>query len=123
MRPTTMLLFLLIALTLPVGIAIADDSQPVGSVVGLDVNTDSADFYLQYHGRLFVNTDGNLAEYRWGGTSCGTRTLTEDQLALLQRALHHKKMTIAPRTQDGQGNSVCLVGFQLVEKKNLKLFP
>ena len=123
MRTTTRLLFLFIALSLPMGAAIADDTQPLGSLVGLDVNTTSADIHLQYHGRLFVNTDGNLAEYRWGGTSCGTRILTEDQLALLQRALHHKKMTIEPRTQDGQGNTKCLVGFLLVEKKNLKLFP
>lgn len=57
------------------------------------------------------------------GMACGSRVLTEAELAVLQRALNHKKMTIEPRTQTGQGDAKCLVGFNLVEKKNLKLFP
>ena len=106
------------------GAARADDIKPAGSLAGLDVNTGLADTYLQYHGRLFVkNADGNLDEYRWGGTSCGTRVLTEDQLALLQRALNTKKTTIEPRTQDGQGDAKCLVGFKLADRKNLALLP
>ena len=95
-----------------------------GSLVALDVNTPSADTYLQYHGRLFVkDADGNLGEYRWGGISCGSRVLTEDQVALLQRALNNKKMAIEPRTQDGQGIVKCVVGFILAERKNLALVP
>ncbi len=106
------------------GTALADDTGLVGPVVALSTNTNSADQYLQYHGRMFVkNTNGALDEYRWGGTSCGSRTLTEAELAMLQRALERKNMMIEPRSQDGQGQTKCLVGFTLVEKKNLKLFP
>lgn len=124
MRSTTIVASLLLALTFHAGTATADDAGLGGSVVGVDVNTDKADLYLQYFGRLFVkNSDGDLDEYRWGGTSCGSRNLTEEQISMLQRALHNKKMTIQPRSQDGQGNTKCLVGFLLVEKKNLKLFP
>ena len=106
------------------GAASADDTGLVGSVVGLAVNTTSADTYLQYHGRMFVkNVNNTLDEYRWGGTSCGSRVLTEEHVATLQRALNHKKMTIEPLSQTGQGDAKCLVGFTMVEKKNLKLFP
>ena len=115
---------LILSALIAAGAARADDTKPAGSLAGLDVNTGSADTYLQYHGRLFVkNADGNLDEYRWGGVSCGSRVLTEDQLALLQRALNNKKMTIEPRTQDGQGISKCLVGFKLADRKNLSLLP
>jgi hypothetical protein len=72
---------------------------------------------------LVKNSGGTLDEYRWGGSSCGTKVLTEEQVAALQRAQNNKKMTIEFRTQDGQGGSKCVVGFKLVEKKNLKLFP
>jgi hypothetical protein len=115
---------LILSTLITTGVARADDTNSVGSLVGLDVNTSSADTYLQYHGRLFVkNADNTIAEYRWGGTSCGSRVLTEDQIAMLQRALTSKKMTIEPRTQDGQAIIKCLVGFSLAEKKNLALLP
>jgi len=75
------------------------------------------------HGRLYVkNTNGALDEYRWGGASCGSRVLAEAQFAALQGAQNNKKMTIQPTSQRGQGNVKCLVGFTLVEKKNLELF-
>jgi hypothetical protein len=102
----------------------ADDANPVGSLVGLEVNTASADAYLAYHGQAFVkNEDGSVEQYRWGGISCGSRVLTDEHLAMLQRALTSKKMTIEPRTQLGQGDAKCLVGFTLAEKKNLGLLP
>jgi hypothetical protein len=102
----------------------ADDVGLVGSIAGLDRNTPSADLYLQYHGRLFVlNSGGTLDEYRWGGTSCGSRVLSDAEFAALQAAHNNKKMTIQPRSQDGQGDANCLVGFMLVEKKKLTLFP
>jgi hypothetical protein len=123
MRRKLGIVTILLTLILSAGAATADDIGEVGSIVSLDVFTTPADTYLQYHGRMFVKrSDGVLDEYRWGGTSCGSRTLTEGQWAALQSALNHKKMTITPTSQDGQGPSKCLVGFSLVEKKNLKLF-
>ena len=102
--------------------AIADDVGEVGTLVGLQVNTTLADTYLQYHGRAFVKVaDGTLDEYRWGGTSCNTKVLTENQVAALQRVLDNAKVRIQPLSLPGQGQIICLVGFTVVQKSALKL--
>lgn len=81
---------------------VGEDVGAIGSVAAVDVNDDSGDLYLQYHGRIFVRkSDGTLDEYRFGGTSCGTRVLNEQQIAMLQRALDNKRARIVPRSQDG----------------------
>lgn len=124
MRRTIGILGFFSSLVLLVGAASADDAGLRGSIVSLELNTVSADTYLQYHGRMFVrNEDGVLDEYRWGGTSCGSRTLTEPQFLALQAAANKKNLLIDPRYQLGQGDVECLVGFNLIEKRNLKLFP
>lgn len=115
---------LLAAITLVAwtGIATADDVGGTGTLVGLQINTSASDTYLQYHGRGFVkNVSGGLDEYRWGGTSCGSRTLTEPQMAALQAALDNPKVRVQPLYQNGQGQSLCLVGVTLVPKAALKL--
>jgi hypothetical protein len=118
------LVVLVSALMLVASAATADDVGLIGSVARLEMNTSSADTYLQYHGRMFVkNENGTLDEYRWGGTSCGSRVLVDAQFAVLQAAQNNKKMLVEPLSQDGQGNTKCLVGIRMVEKKNLKLFP
>jgi hypothetical protein len=100
----------------------ADDVGQYGTPVALQVNTVASDTYLQFHGRLSVKAaDGTLGEYRWGGTSCGSRVLTDAQVAALQRALDNNKMRIKLLTQDGQGSTICVVGFQIAPKSALKL--
>jgi hypothetical protein len=122
MRKTIPALFSCFALTFSATLASADDVGTPGTLAALQVTTDSADTHLQFHGRLFVkNVNGNIDEYRWGGTSCGSRTLTEEQTATLQRALHSKQVHIRPLHQDGQGQTICLVGFTLLPKQSLKL--
>ncbi len=105
--------------------AVADDVGVVGTPVGLSVNTPVGDTFLQYHGRLFVKAvDGTVLEYRWGGSSCGSRVLTDAQVAALQAALNNNKMRIQVLTQDGQGLSKCVVGFTAAPKSAVKLvFP
>jgi hypothetical protein len=118
------ILTLVSVLTVGAAVANADDVGLGGSIASLELNTGSADNFLINHGRMFVkNSNGALDEYRWGGQSCGTRVLSDAQFAALQAAQNNKKMTITPLSQMGQGNTKCLVGFTLVEKKNLKLFP
>lgn len=99
----------------------ADEVGTRGTLAALQVNTDSADTFLLFNGRLFVsNLNGNLDEYRWGGASCGSRVLTEEEVATLQRALHSKQVYIQPVYQIGQFPT-CLVGFTMIPKKSLKL--
>ncbi len=108
-------LSVVVTLAVP-SIASAEALGPKGTITALETNTQSADMYLAYHGRMFVMTGSKgattTAEYRWGGTSCGTRTLTEAQVAMLQRALE-SGTPITPRIQDGQGDLKCIVGFTL----------
>jgi hypothetical protein len=95
--------------------AIAEDLGTRGTIVSLDIRSTSADAYLSWHGAMFVRAggkNGSTTEYRWGGVACGSRTLSDPQLAMLQRALD-TATPITPRFQPGQGNSNCLVGFEL----------
>jgi hypothetical protein len=122
MRTTTRFLVFFSTLIFCAGPASADDIGGVGPVAALQINTTSADTYLSYHGRAFVkNSVGGLDEYRWGGVSCGSRVLTDAQVAALQGALDNKRMRIEPISQAGQGPAICLVGFNLVLKQYLKL--
>jgi len=126
MRATIGYLTAALALILSPGTATAgaDLTGTLGSVAALELYTNSADAFLAYHGRLFVvDADKNLVEYRWGGTSCGSRVLTDAHFEALHRALDNKKMMIEPTYQLGQADQKCVVGFHLVPKKNLKLFP
>jgi hypothetical protein len=114
-RPRLALAVLAAALAIP-SLAAADTEAPAGYIAHMDVNQPSADQYLLYHGRMLLASGGKnsvtIAEYRWGGTSCGSRTLTENQVAILQRALE-SNTRVTPRYQGGQGSTKCLVGFQL----------
>jgi len=102
--------------------AVADEVGAVGTVVGLEINDDSADTYLTHHGRMFVmNADKTLTEYRWGGSACGTRVLSDTEVASLHRALDGKQMRIQPRYQLGQADIFCVVGFTLAPKKAVSL--
>lgn len=113
-----------LAATLPIATsALADDTGSAGAIVRLERNTIHSDIYLAYHGRVFLRgLDGVVTEYRWGGVACGNRTLTDGEFATLQAAQSNKKMLVHPLTQLGQGNSKCIVGIHLLEKKNLALF-
>lgn len=97
--------------------ALADELGTKGTVASLEVNMPSSDAYLQHHGRIVVVSGHNKpkassAEYRWGGTACGSRTLSEAQVTMLQRAVE-SGTPITPRFQDGQGSTRCLVGFTI----------
>jgi hypothetical protein len=84
----------------------ADQIGAAGYIDTMEVNTASADAYLQFHGRLFVAVNKqSTTEYRWGGTSCGTKTLTEHQVMVLTHALDNG-LKIVPRWQNGQGRAV-----------------
>ena len=96
----------------------ADEDAQRLPLVFLEINTLIADTYLQYHGKaLTMVSSGIYEEFRWGGASCGSRTLSEQQVAALQGALDNPKVKVAFRYQYGQGEATkCVVGFSLARK-------
>jgi hypothetical protein len=106
---------LALALALPASVlASGDQAGAEGRAKTIEVYTPSADTYLQYHGRIVIAAGKTSTEYRWGGTSCGTRTMTPEMVALLVDAVRNQDATlITPTFQNGQGSSKCLVGFAL----------
>jgi len=115
-----MIALLAVATTLLGGVAwAADVTGPAGAVLSVEVRTVSADLYLQFHGRLVVqqSIDDMAVEYRWGGTSCGSRILTASQLGYLMDLAAAPYMMIEPFYQDGQGQTICLVGFKAFNTK------
>lgn len=107
----------LLAVAMP-ATALADETGSAGSVQIVEINTPSADTYLQYHGRVIVKTGkANTAEYRWGGTSCGSRTVDADLVQVLIQASRNADVVVTPRFQAGQGDVKCLVGLTVTEKR------
>lgn len=107
------LAFLLAALAVS-SLAMADEEGNKGTMTSLQINHSTSETYLAYHGRMTVSEGkGVSAEYRWGGASCGSRTLPDNLVAMLQRALE-TGAPIEPRYQLGQGGSKCLVGFTVM---------
>lgn len=105
---------LAVCLLVAPAIASADESAAQGIAWDLQVVTPSADTYLQYHGRLLVMVGATAEEYRWGGTSCGSRTMSEDNVRMLAEAVS-KGLLLTPRFQTGQGAAKCLVGFSVIK--------
>lgn len=106
---------LALALAIPLTANAADATGPEGQAKTIQINTPSADVYLQYHGRVTVTSGKKTAEYRWGGTSCGSRTMSPEMIELLVDAVR-ENVRITPIYQDGQGTTKCLVGFTLKDK-------
>ncbi|MFO7565502.1 MAG: hypothetical protein R6X02_22865 [Enhygromyxa sp.] len=117
MRIAAFLPALALALALPVVAHAADQSGTAGVANRIDVNSPSSDAYLQYHGRLFVISGTTSTEYRWGGTSCGSRTMTPEMIALLVDTVRQGDLKIQPTYQAGQGTTKCLVGFSVQAKQ------
>ena len=111
-RTTLALLSVLVAV--PSTALAAENVGTVGRISDLQVNMPSSDAYLTYHGRTFIKNGNNVEEYRWGGAACGSRTLTEGAVMMLQRALD-SGLRVQPRWQPGQGTSRCMVGFTFAD--------
>lgn len=90
--------------------AFADEVGTSGVAASIEVLTPSADTYLQYNGRVVLVVGTTQEEYRWGGTSCGSRTMSAANVQALVTAVR-KGAVITPRFQIGQGTTRCLVGF------------
>ena len=111
---------LALALAIPVTALAADEKGAEGKVKSVEVNAPSSDGYLQFHGRVFVSGGKTTTEYRWGGTACGSRTLSPEMVNLLVDSVRAEDVRIVPNFQDGQGSAKCLVGFTIKHKENNK---
>jgi hypothetical protein len=100
----------LCSVVVPSSASAADAEGVPGIAWDLQVLTTSADTYLQYHGRLVLLVGATPEEYRWGGTSCGSLTMSEDNIRLLKESVR-EGLTVTPRYLPGQGDLKCLVGF------------
>lgn len=107
---------LALALTIPFTAYAADEKGSEGRAKTIEVNAPSSDSYLQFHGRVFVTSGKTTTEYRWGGTSCGSRTMSPEMVELLVGAVRAEDVRIVPSFQDGQGSTKCLVGFSIKRK-------
>ena len=105
--------FLLLAPAVLGGEVHADEIGLAGFVQNIAVKTVSADTYLQTHGELVILQTSNeqLTTYRWGGTACGSKVLTDAQLSYLMDFASAPYMVVEPIHKPGQGDSKCLVGF------------
>lgn len=109
---------LALAITIPATAFAADKSGSEGRAKTIEVNAQSSDSYIQYHGRLFVTSGKTTTEYRWGGTSCGSRTMSPEMVQLLVDIVRDRdEIRISPTYQDGQGSTKCLVAFSLKNKE------
>ena len=103
------------ALAFP-AIAHAADQTGEAGTVRLEVLSPSAEAYVQYHGRVFVTSGKRTLEYRWGGTSCGSKVITNEMVTgLAEVATGSSK--IAPIYSSGAGSNKCLVGYSIVPGK------
>lgn len=120
-RPVAALASLfLLAVAVPATAFAADETGTAGFVDKVEINTPSADAYLAYHGRVVLASGKGgttKTEYRWGGTSCGTRVVSEDLVQILVQASRNSDIVVTPRFQIGQGDIKCLVGFTVQEKR------
>jgi|JI10StandDraft_1071094.scaffolds.fasta_scaffold189327_2 hypothetical protein len=90
----------------------ADQVGRDGVIETLSTFQSTADTYLAMHGALVLATAAGAEEYKWGGTACGSRVLSDRHVQMLQRAMD-SGATVGPRFKPGQGSSRCLVGFVL----------
>ncbi|MEZ4450744.1 MAG: hypothetical protein R3B09_14780 [Nannocystaceae bacterium] len=98
----------------------ADSTGSPGYVISLTVHESSSDLYGTYRGSVTIRQGqepgSTQTEYRWGGTLCSGRNVTEANIELLTIALRGRSDTqIVPRYKMGQGGVRCLVSFTLQE--------
>lgn len=103
-------LTLLFALSTPA--FAADQIGRDGLVETLTTYQNTADTYLAMHGAVVLATVAGAEEYKWGGSACSNRALSDRHVEMLQRAME-SGATVSPRFKAGQGTNRCLVGFVL----------
>jgi hypothetical protein len=99
----------------------ADTQGATGAVVGLQHNRSNSDSSATYNGLLWVETNGALQQYGWGGAVCGTSFIADD-VGVLQGALDNARILIQPFWKAGTGGARCLVAYRLIRRDWAGLF-
>jgi hypothetical protein len=93
----------------------ADSVGATGRIAAIRLNDTKGDEHSQFHGRLDVETGGQLASYFWGGNKCSAFTLNTATVEVLHSALGEPRVVVQPYFQV-QGNADCLVGFRMIHR-------
>ncbi|MBW2724835.1 MAG: hypothetical protein JRE71_10640 [Deltaproteobacteria bacterium] len=89
-----------------------DNVGATGRILALRVNTLASDDYGSFHGSLLIGDQiAGITTYWWGGSRCPATTVTEQNIAMLQRALENPRILVEPAWRTGQGGTTCLVRF------------
>lgn len=104
---------LAVAMTVP-SVAYADTDGTAGTVASVTVNESGSDDYSTVRGELVINEGQANRTYKWGGTVCSGRNVSETNVALLFEALRARdSVQLVPSYKSGIGGARCLVGFKL----------
>jgi len=102
--------------------ALADSPGAAGKVVSITINGSKSDDYKSFHGSLEILPPGKNTrplDYKWGGTKCPGKDLTDHEVDILVDAFYHRKTTqVVPHSKNGQANTRCLVGFELQRRSS-----
>ena len=114
---------LLGALLFTPALASADSKGQSGRIIEVQINTAGSDDHAQYRGEVTVRSGkkntATETTYKWGGSVCPGKDLTEHQVELLVHALTDRgRVSIVPRYKNGQGGNKCLVAFSLASHKH-----
>ena len=100
--------------------AFADLLGDRGKIMSITLNSSASDEFGSFHGYIVLDTQSDKVVYYWGGSYCpGISFLSDENRHLLSALIEYTeaKATIEPNYKIGQGNSLCLVGFTLLNKK------
>ena len=114
------IIILISTVTLSSTAAFADIIGEQGKIKSITMNSSASDDFGSFHGYIILDTQFDEVVYSWGGAYCpGLKFITEENRHLLSALIEYaqKKATIEPNYKIGQGGSLCLVGFTLLNKK------
>lgn len=84
-----------------------------GAIISLYVSDQGSDNFAKFRGMLMLDFVGTgVTEYKWGGSTCPGRQLSEASVQLLALA-QANGLRITPETKPGQGGALCMTGFTI----------
>jgi hypothetical protein len=116
--PRLPLIAALAALMLPAA-ASADSNGAAGSVEAIVLHEPGSDNHPMYHGAVVLKERAGVKrEYRWGGSLCPGRELSDTSLGLLFEALRSgAQVEVTPLFKSGNGGQRCITGLRVAASR------